>query len=155
LTNNRKESEKNKERDGLKRARLIFNTITALIALAGLADATYLTVAHLAGDNSICGPSRGCSIVLGSAYAHIGAIPTAGFGVLGYFSAFSAATLSAFGYAGARRFLVLTVTAMFAVTLWLLYLQAFVLHAFCPFCLLSAALTFCLAGLTLAAPSVR
>jgi uncharacterized membrane protein len=155
LISNRKEPAKSKPRDGLERARVVFNTITALIALVGLADATYLTVAHLAGDTSVCGPSRGCSIVLGSVYAHIGPFPTAGFGVVGYFSAFCAATLAAFGYAGARRFLVLTVTAMFAATLWLLYLQAFVLHAFCPFCLLSAALTFCLAGLTLATPPDR
>jgi uncharacterized membrane protein len=36
----------------------------------------------------------------------------------------------------------LVVMAMFGATLWLLYLQAFILHAFCPFCLLSAALTY-------------
>ncbi len=122
------------------------------MALAGLADATYLTVAHLGGDYAICGTSRGCSTVLGSGYAHIGQIPTAAFGALGYFSVFSAATLTAFGYARAWKFLVVIVAAMFAVTLWLLYVQAFVLHAFCPFCLLSAALTFCVAGLTLATP---
>lgn len=150
--NNRRQPGKSKPLGGLERARLIFNTITALIALAGLADATYLTVAHLAGDNSICGPSRGCSIVLGSAYAHIGPFPTAGFGVIGYFAVFCASTLAAFGYTGARWFLVWAIAVMFIATLWLLYLQAFVLHAFCPFCLLSAALTFCLAGLTLATP---
>jgi uncharacterized membrane protein len=30
---------------------------------------------------------------------------------------------------------------MFAMSLWLLYVQAFVLHAFCQYCLLSAAIT--------------
>ncbi len=30
---------------------------------------------------------------------------------------------------------------MFAATLWLLYVQAFVLRAFCAYCLLSAAVT--------------
>jgi uncharacterized membrane protein len=39
---------------------------------------------------------------------------------------------------------------MFATTLWLLYVQAFVLHAFCDYCLLSAAVTFTLAGLVVA-----
>jgi uncharacterized membrane protein len=42
---------------------------------------------------------------------------------------------------------------MFGVTVWLLYVQAFMLHAFCPFCLLSAALTFFLAGIVVATPS--
>ncbi|MEP6938033.1 MAG: vitamin K epoxide reductase family protein [Chthoniobacterales bacterium] len=140
--------------DGLARVRIIFHAIAALIALAGLADATYLTVAHLAGDHSVCGPSEGCFIVLGSIYASIHGVPTAALGMVGYFAAFSAAVL-AFGYARARFFLLGVVGAMFLGTLWLLYLQAFVLHAFCPLCLLSAAFTFCLAGLVLAAPSSR
>jgi len=148
----RKNSAKGVAPDPLARARLIFNAIAAVVALAGLADATYLTVAHLAGDSSVCGPSQPCAVVLGSTYAQIAGIPTASFGVIAYFSAFSAATLAAFGYPRARTFLIVIVAAMFAFTLWLLYLQAFVLHAFCPFCLLSAAFTFCLAGLTLATP---
>lgn len=148
----RKNAANSRTRDGLSRIRLIFYVIAALIALSGLSDATYLTVAHLAGDNSVCGPSQGCAVVLGSAYASIAGIPTAAFGVVGYFTAFSAATLAAFGYRRARTFLIIVVVAMLAATLWLLYLQAFVLHAFCPFCLLSAAFTFCLAGLTLATP---
>jgi uncharacterized membrane protein len=150
-----KQSVKSSARDRLARVRVIFNAIAAVVALAGLADATYLTVAHLTGDNSVCGPSQPCSVVLGSPYAQIAGIPTAAFGVIAYFSAFSAATLAAFGYARARTFLIVVVGAMFAFTLWLLYVQAFVLHAFCPFCLLSAAFTFCLAGLTLATPPAR
>ena len=139
--------------DRLERARLIFLIITAVIALAGLADATYLTVSHLAGDDSVCGASHACSTVLGSKYAVIAGIPTAAFGVIAYFSVFSTATLAAFGYSRARTFLGLIVAVMFAGTLWFLYLQAFVLHAFCPFCLFSAAVTFCLAGLTLGTPT--
>jgi uncharacterized membrane protein len=41
---------------------------------------------------------------------------------------------------------------MFATTLWLLYVQAFVLHAFCRYCLFSAAVTFLLAGIVVAIP---
>jgi uncharacterized membrane protein len=135
-----------------KRARLVFLIITAVIALAGLADATYLTVSHLAGDDSVCGASQSCSVVLGSKYAVIAGIPTAAFGVVAYFSVFSSAILAAFGYVRAKTFLAWIIAAMFVATLWFLYLQAFVLHAFCPFCLFSAAVTFCLAGLTLGTP---
>jgi uncharacterized membrane protein len=42
---------------------------------------------------------------------------------------------------------------MFLATLWFLYVQAFVLHAYCRYCLFSAAITFLLAGLLIAAPS--
>ena len=40
--------------------------------------------------------------------------------------------------------------SMFVVTLWLLYVQAFRLHAFCQYCLFSAAIIFFLAGLVVA-----
>ncbi len=141
--------------DRFERIRIILLIVIAVIALAGLADATYLTVSHMVGDESVCGASQPCSVVLGSKYAVIAGIPTAGYGVFAYFSVFSAATLAAFGYERARIFLIWLVIAMFFATLWFLYLQAFVLHAFCPFCLFSAAVTFCLAGLTLALPPVR
>src|SRR5207249_3319801 len=134
------------------RFQIILSTIAAVISLAGLADATYLTVTHLTGDDLVCGSSWGCSAVLGSVYASVAGIPTAAFGALAYFVAFSSATLAAFGYARARTLLMLVVIAMFGATLWLLYLQAFVLHAFCRFCLLSAALTFLLAGIVVATP---
>lgn len=131
---------------------MIVYSIAALIALAGLADATYLTVMFLSGETAVCGGSADCFQVLGSKYARIGPIPVAAFGMAAYFSAFSFATFTAFGYARAQTFFMLTVWAMFAVTLWFLFVQAFVLHAFCRFCLLSAAIVFLLAGLVVASP---
>jgi uncharacterized membrane protein len=118
--------------------------IAALLSLGGLADSIYLTVTHLTGENVVCMASSGCNEVLGSTYASIGKFPLASFGALGYFCAFSCATLAAFSYARARTFLTIVVAAMLATTLYLLYVQAFVLHAFCDYCLLSAALTLCL-----------
>jgi len=40
-------------------------------------------------------------------------------------------------------------TAMALTSLWLVYLQAFVIHAFCPYCILSATACVTLAGLIL------
>ena len=45
----------------------------------------------------------------------------------------------------ARRFFTLIVWEMFGVVLCLLYMQAFLLHAFCRYCLFSATPTFLLA----------
>ena len=121
--------------------------LAALLSLAGLADSIYLTVTHLTGENAACFASSGCSEVLSSVYASVGNIPLAAFGALGYFAAFSCAILAAFGYPRARIFLSGLVAGMRATTLWLLYLQAFVLYAFCDFCLISAALTLSLAAI--------
>ena len=135
------------------RARIVLNTLAAFISLAGLVDATYLTVVALTGEAAACGGSTGCFEVLGSPYARIAGIPVAVLGFFGYFAAFTFATFARFGYKRARGLFALTVWAMFAMTLWLLYVQAFVLHAFCRYCLFSAAFTFLLAGLVVASPS--
>lgn len=135
------------------RSRIIPYAVAALISLAGLADATYLSMQSLTGETLVCGGSADCFRVLGSAYARIAGIPVAAFGVVGYFGAFSLATFAAFGYARARKFFALTVSAMFAVTLWFLFVQAFMLHAFCRYCLFSAALVFVLAAVVVLIPS--
>ncbi len=139
----------------VSRFRTIIYIVAAIVSLAGLADATYLTVQALTGETLGCGGSPDCFKVLGSAYARVAGIPVASFGVLAYFSVFTFATFALFGYARARIFLILIVGAMFLGTLWLLYVQAFLLHAYCRYCLFSAATTFLLAGLVIALPTGR
>jgi len=138
---------------GSSRAQTILYGAAALIAVVGLAEATYLTVMYLVGETAVCGGSSDCFQVLGSSYARIGRVPVSGLGALAYFSAFSFATFAGFGYAPARRFFSWTVIAMFCTTLWLLYVQAFRLHAFCRYCLFSAALIFLLTCLVVARPA--
>ncbi len=134
------------------RTQTIFYSAAASISLLGLAEASYLTVIFLSGETAVCGGSADCFQVLGSSYAKIGNIPVSGLGALAYFGAFSFAIFAAFGYAHARKFFAWTVIAMFCMTLWLLFVQAFRLHAFCRYCLFSAALVFLLTGLVVARP---
>ncbi|MGB7925382.1 MAG: vitamin K epoxide reductase family protein [Pyrinomonadaceae bacterium] len=123
----------------------------ALVSLIGLADAVYLTIEHLAGRSVQCTIVAGCSQVLASPYATVGPVPLAGIGALAYFTVFSCATLSVFGYSLARSLLTVVVALMFLATLWLLIVQAFILRAFCAYCLLSAAVTVTLAIIVVAA----
>ena len=124
--------------------------VAAFVSLIGLADAIYLTVEHLSGRSVRCTLS-GCSEVLSSPYATVRGIPLAAIGAIAYFAVFSLATLAAFGYRIAGKLLTLIVSAMFLTTLWLLYLQAFVIGHFCQFCLLSASVTTTLTVLVIAA----
>ena len=122
----------------------------AVVALVGLADSLYLTAKHFEGGPVRCTVVTGCNEVLGSVYATVGPVPLALLGALAYFAAFSLATLSAFGYRQTRPLLALLVALMLAATLWLLYVQAFVLGQFCSYCLLSAAVTLTLTSLVAA-----
>ena len=137
------------------RARPTLYVTAAVLSLIGLADSVYLTVEHLVGENAGCVVARGCAEVLGSNYASIGPLPIALIGALAYFIAFSLALLAAFDYRRCELFLLLLVQAMFAVTLWLLLVQAFVLHAFCDYCLLSAAVTVLLTVTALTSQIIR
>lgn len=136
----------------VSRFRTILYIVVAIVAVAGLADATFLSVQALTGETLSCGGSPDCFKVLGSSYAKVGRVPVALLGAFAYFCVFTFATFAAFGYARARSFLIATIGAMFLATLWFLYVQAFLLHAFCRYCLLSAAMTFLLAGLLIATP---
>jgi uncharacterized membrane protein len=111
----------------------------SLLALVGLADAVYLTVHHFTAEPVPCSIVEGCETVLTSAYAEIAGVPIAAFGALAYFVAFSLAILTVFGNRsmwllfGVQSFIMATVSA------YLVYLQGFVIGAFCQFCLISAA----------------
>jgi uncharacterized membrane protein len=122
--------------------------LAAALALAGLADALYLTYQHLTGAHLQCTIVQGCAEVLGSKYAAIGPVPLAALGAGAYFTVFSLAMLGTSGYRVAGQLLPPLVAVMFVTTLGLLYLQAFVIERYCQYCLLSAATTF---GLSLVA----
>lgn len=130
-----------------KRGKYLY-VATALLSLVGLADALYLTVQHLTGQSVRCTVTSGCSEVLSSSYAVVAGYPLAALGAVAYFSVFSLATLVLFGYRIAGKLLLPLVGGMFLVSLYLVYLQAFVIRAFCQYCLLSAAVT---TGLTILA----
>ena len=115
--------------------------IAALISLMGLGDGIYLTVQHITGASLRCTIISGCSEVLSSPYAQVGPVPLAAVGAAAYFVVFSLAILAAFAYPLVKLLLKIVLGLMFLTTLWLLYLQAFVIHHFCQYCLLSAGVT--------------
>jgi len=130
------------------RAQRILMVIAVMVAVFGLVDSGYLTIKHLQGSYVRC--EDDCSAVLGSVYADgVAGVPLAGFGAMAYATVIVAAVFAASGSTIGRRILTVMATTMAFVSLWLIYLQAFVIHSFCRYCLASAAACFTLAILVL------
>lgn len=113
------------------------------IALIGLGIALYLLNVEVTKTDAFCGPIGECNVVQQSRYATLfGFLPMALFGALGY-----AAILATYiyeqwirgPYAGMMplvRFLLAAFGFLFSI--WLTYLQPFVIGATCVWCLASA-----------------
>lgn len=122
------------------RSRLAKLPIAAcIVAIIGLVDSIYLTIHHYTAEPVPCSIIDGCEMVLTSGYATFADIPIALFGAVAYLDAFFFALLWVFGKSWARLLYGLQSTAMAAVSIWLIYVQAAKINAFCQFCLLSAA----------------
>ena len=108
-------------------------------SLIGFLDATYLTIQHYRGFGLDCGPLLECDAVMTSQYAVIGGIPLALLGALYYLAIF----LLTVAYYDRKHHYILSIISRltilgFQVSLILVYLQAFIIRAFCFYCLLSA-----------------
>lgn len=110
----------------------------SVIALIGLADSIYLTASHFTKEPVPCSLIEGCDKVLTSEFAEFAGLPIAAFGAAAYFIAFSLAVLAAFGYPRTWQVFGILSAAMAAASLWLVYVQIFVIGAICQFCMLSA-----------------
>ncbi len=115
----------------------------AALSLAGLAVATYLSVEHVTGGIPSCGISTGCDTVTTSDYAVLMGVPVAIVGVVGY-AALLLGTLAYLGLDNPPTGLSYALMGIALLgegfTLYLVYTQAFRIHAYCEYCLSSAAI---------------
>ena len=124
--------------------RKIFPLAAIFFAIVGLIDASYLTYHHYTAEAVPCGLTGGCEMVLESAYATFHDIPIAIFGAAAYVVALILGLIAASGRRWAWWLYGLQTLVMAAFSVWLIYVQANYIHAFCQFCLLSAATSFTL-----------
>ena len=113
-----------------------------ILALVGLGIATYLAYVEIAHVEAICWPMGGCSFVQSSPYARILGIPVAVLGVL-YYLAIGALWVGQ--RSATRRWANRSVLALLALTfigtlfsIYLTFLEIFVVQAICTWCLGSA-----------------
>ena len=117
----------------------------AVLALAGLFISVYLLLYSLGfyGD-LLCGVGS-CEVVQTSDYATFLGVPVSGWGTAWYAGMFGLALWMASGSHGAAsladRLLALGATAGLAFSIYLTVIEAFVLEAWCRWCVASAVLT--------------
>lgn len=112
-------------------------------SLIGLVDALYLTVKHYLQSSVFCSLLNGCDKVTGSSYATIIGIPVALMGMVYYFSLLLV-TILILTRPNNKKFLKIIFAISsggFLFSLWLVYLQIFVIKALCLYCLVSATVT--------------
>ena len=122
----------------------IRSAVIALLAFIGMVDALYLSIKRNAGPIP-CHITRGCTDVLTSKYSEIAGIPLSWFGLAFYFVIFSVVRFSLFEdpkYPVGRLsgLIFYLAGAALIISAFLVGIQAFILKAYCEYCLLSAAL---------------
>ena len=108
----------------------------------GFLDASYLSVLHYKNIIPPCSILGECETVLTSKYAVVWGVPTALFGAF-YYLAVVILSVLYLDTKNKRYIAVATgaITVGFIFTFWFFYLQAFVIKAFCEYCLVSAVVT--------------
>jgi uncharacterized membrane protein len=112
--------------------------VLGVLAAAGLLISVYLTWVHLARVAPVCvGGIGGCETVQSSRYATVLGVPVSVLGLVGYTGLlFSAVLRGELGvYLG---FLIALVGTLLSA--YLTYLEVFVIHAICQWCVASAAI---------------
>jgi uncharacterized membrane protein len=120
------------------------SVLIACLAFLGMVDALYLSIKRNAGPIP-CHVTHGCTDVLTSKYSEIASVPLSWFGLLFYIIIMSLMVFKVFE--DVEHPLTLPLAAVFyltgaglVVSALLVGIQAFILKAFCEYCLLSAGL---------------
>ena len=116
-----------------------FAVIALVVAFIGFLDATFLTAEHYLEGPIPCSIVKGCEIVTTSVYSVFIGLPIALYGALFYVAVIvlSILFLDRKKIMPLRLYAYLSITA-FLISLGLLAVQAFILHAYCLYCLASA-----------------
>ena len=106
----------------------------ALLAVAGVAVAGYLTWVHYRPQELVCFSGGGCETVQESSYSELAGMPVALLGAVAYLALLGSALVRGLWAAAGA---VAVALGGLAFALWLVYVQGSILHAWCNWCLAS------------------
>ncbi len=122
--------------------------VTAVLALAGIAIAGYLTWVHYNGLEPVCvGGGGGCEKVQASRWAELAGVPVAVLGLAGYVAILASLALREEIGASVAAFIALV---GFGFSAWLTYVEVVKIEAICQWCVASAIVMTALALVSVA-----
>ncbi|MEP7166727.1 MAG: quinone-dependent dihydroorotate dehydrogenase [Candidatus Woesebacteria bacterium] len=129
----------------MPRYSLFFKLAIVIIAFLGLLDTSYMTWSELSGIVPSCQPPFDCGRVLSSPWSHVGPVPLSAIGIVYYATILTVAILVFLDASErAQDFLLVLTTGGFLFSLYLVFVMAFVLNAWCLYCVGSALSSFLL-----------
>ncbi len=114
-----------------------------ILSIAGFFDASYLTILHYKNIIPPCTIAKGCETVLTSQFSTILGIPISLIGSVFFLILIILLLLGFFRY-----FKILILLGVL-ISVNLFFIQAFILHAFCQYCLLSEVIILSIFVITL------
>lgn len=137
--------------------KIISNLLIIMLALIGIAEASFMTYQHYTNQIPPCSPGFQCEKVLTSSYATIGPIPISAIGMLFYSTMFALAIWSYLalplpsildifrkrGFQPVDLLQLLSIVGILFST-YLVFVMGVIIEAWCTYCLLSALTSFLL-----------
>lgn len=109
------------------------------VSIVGFFDAAYLAIQHYTQFTLPCTITHGCDLVTKSEYSQIMGVPVSLLGAIYYLAIFLAVyIILETKKTEYLRFVAIATTFGFLFSAWFVYLQFFVIHAICQYCMLSA-----------------
>ena len=127
-------------------------TVSIGLASSGLIDSIYLTWVKVTNRYALCGPIGDCESVNSSRYSEIGGVPIALLGAGAYLLIIVLLALEPRGsiWMEYSPYVVLGITIAGSLySIYLTYLEVAVIHAICPYCVVSAVVIIALFILSL------
>lgn len=126
---------------------MVFETLFLVLSVLGIADAAYLTYKHTRKQPLMCPIGSDCSVVTESSWGHIFGVRNEVLGLL-YYGGLCASMLGVLFVPGfAQNFLPYLpwfVGSGVLFSLFLVFVQAFVIKKYCFYCLISAGISLLL-----------
>ncbi len=120
-----------------------------VLSLAGIGVSGYLAYKRVAGGSLVCTRWADCDVVNNSVYSLLFGIPVSFIGLAGYLALLAAAVVAILTAGKTQRAILLLGFLMalggFGFSIWLTYVEVYIIEALCAWCLASAAIITLLA----------